>query len=112
MKISITFRHTEPVDAIKDYINEKMDKLTRLAHKPIEAHVVLIEEKHNRTADVTLNAKNLTARGEVTTDDFYASIDGAVSKVEKTLRRFKGKKADGKGFERGLPLAGEDSAPS
>jgi putative sigma-54 modulation protein len=97
MKISITFRHTEPENTLKEYVNDKIDRLTRLVHKPLEAHVVLTEEKHNRTADVTLSAKNLTARGEVTTDDFFASIDGAINKVENALKRFKGRKTSGKG---------------
>lgn len=92
MKISITFRHMEPADSLKSYVSEKLDKLNRLAEKSLEANVVLSREKHNRLADITLSAKNFSARGEASTSDMMASIDGAVNKVEKTLRRHKGKK--------------------
>ncbi len=92
MKVSITFRHMEPSDILKQYVTEKLDKLDKLVRKPTEAHVVLSVEKHNRIADVTLSAKDLTARGEAVSDDMRASIDGAVKKVEKTLARHKEKK--------------------
>lgn len=96
MKISITFRHLEPVDHLKSYVQEKMGKLENLAHKAVEAHVVLTEEKHNRTVEVTLNAKDIQARGAETTDDWMASIDAAIHKVEKTLVRHKERSASGK----------------
>ena len=96
MKVLITFRHMNPTDTLKDYVNDKLNKLNKLVHKPIEANVVLTSEKHNRSADITLSAKNFSARGEVTTSDIMASVDGAVHKVEKSLRRHKEKKKNGK----------------
>jgi putative sigma-54 modulation protein len=41
--------------------------------------------------EITLQVNGLLMRGEEQTEDMYASIDGAVEKVERQVRKFKTK---------------------
>jgi len=81
----------EATDSLKSFANDKVGRINKLFHKPTEAHVVLSLERHMHKADVTLNANGLLMRGEDKSEDMYASIDRAVEKIEKQLRRYHGR---------------------
>ncbi len=87
MKTTITFRHVQSSDALKDHVNAKLEKVEKYVNDPAEVHVVLSVEKGRHTAELILNAKGIQAQGTMTSGDMYTSIDGAVDKIEKTARR-------------------------
>lgn len=91
MPVSVTFRHMEATDSLKSFANDKVSRINKLFHKPTEAHVVLSLERHMHKADVTVNANGLLMRGEDKSEDMYASIDRAVEKIERQLRRYHGR---------------------
>ncbi|RME53442.1 MAG: ribosomal subunit interface protein, partial [Deltaproteobacteria bacterium] len=41
MNISVTFRHMEPSEALKAYVEEKLGKLKKYVIPPVEVNVVL-----------------------------------------------------------------------
>lgn len=92
MKVSITFRHMKSSPAIKDYIKERLIRLDRYEHKAKDVHVILSMERYLHVAEVVLSAKKFRAQGKASTEDMYMSIDDAIAKVEKTLRRHRDKK--------------------
>ena len=65
MDINVTFRHTEPIESLKAYAEEKIAKLDKYLDYPGEAHIVLTVE----------------------TSDMYSAIDQVMDKVEKQLKR-------------------------
>jgi putative sigma-54 modulation protein len=87
MKTTITFRHMKSSPTITGFVKEHLDRLDRYFEKSKEAHVILSVEKYMQIAEVVFTAKGVRATGKSSTQDMYASIDGAVSKVEKTLKR-------------------------
>ena len=87
MKTTITFRHMKSSTTIKDFVKEHLDRLDRYFEKSKEAHVILSVEKYMQIAEVVLTAKGVRATGKSATQDMYTSIDEAVSKVEKVLKR-------------------------
>jgi len=87
MKVSITFRHIQASDALKNFVNERMDRLDKYGRKSKEAHVILSTERHNHNAEVVLSSKGIKATGKASTPDMYSSIEEAIGKVEKALRR-------------------------
>jgi putative sigma-54 modulation protein len=92
MKFSVTFRKMDPTDAIKQYAEEKVKKIKRFFPDPINANVVLALERYQHRADVTITLHNgLVLKGQNTSDDMYSSIDLAMSKIEKQVRRYKDK---------------------
>ncbi len=92
VKVSVTFRHTQPTDALKRYAEDKLHKIGKYFNRPLEAHVVLSVESHARQlAEVTLQSRAMTIHGREETDDLYAAIDLLMDKVEQQIRKYKTK---------------------
>lgn len=97
MKCSVTFRHMKPSDPIREYAEEKVDKLSKLIDKGGEAHVTLSVEKHLHVAHVELLTDgSLRLRGEEKSEDMYGSIDEAVEKIVRQVKRYRDKIRDHK----------------
>ena len=55
MQFSVTFRHMEATDAIKEYAREKVERIRKYFPDPIIAHVVLSTERgYQHCADVNI----------------------------------------------------------
>ncbi|MFC1841311.1 ribosome hibernation-promoting factor, HPF/YfiA family [Thermodesulfobacteriota bacterium] len=92
MDITVTFRHVESSESLKEYAEEKLSKMDKYFDYPIEAHVVLAVEKFRRIADVNLNVNGTVIKAEEETEDMYSSIDQVMDKIEKQVKRFRDKK--------------------
>lgn len=92
MKFSVTFRRMDATDAIKQYAEEKVKKIKRYFPDPISAHVVLGMERYQHRADINISLSNgLVLKGSESSEDMYSSIDLAVGKIERQVRRYKDK---------------------
>ena len=92
MQFSVTFRHMEPTDALKAYAKERMDRIRKYLPDPIACHVVFSTERHNHRIDVNFQLHNgLTVAGHETTENMYSSIDLVIAKIERQVRKYKGK---------------------
>ncbi|MGM0596866.1 MAG: ribosome hibernation-promoting factor, HPF/YfiA family [Myxococcota bacterium] len=92
MQIDVTFRRMDSSEAIKNYLNDKMGKMKKFLSNPCHAHVVLTSERFRNKADVTLNLKNgLMIKGVDSSEDLYYSIDQAMVRIEKQLKKYKEK---------------------
>lgn len=89
MQVHVTFRKLRPTKALKDYAEEKIEKVRKYLEDPITAHIVLESEKDRHRAHVNINAHGIICQGEKTSRDMYASIDGMMDRIEKQLRRHK-----------------------
>ncbi|MCP4230150.1 MAG: ribosome-associated translation inhibitor RaiA [bacterium] len=91
MNVQITGKHIDVTDAMKDYIKKKINKLTRHLRDVIEVSVTLHVERYHHICEINIMADHLQIRGEGDTNDMYTSIDVAVDKIEKQLRRYRDK---------------------
>jgi putative sigma-54 modulation protein len=92
VKVSVTFRHTQPTEALKHYAEEKIHKVGKYFRRPLEAHVVLsVDSRQRQTAEVTLQARGLTLHGREETNDLYSAIDLLIDKIEQQIRKHKTK---------------------
>src|ERR1700733_6942970 len=92
MQFAVTFRHMEPTDALKAYARERMERVKKYLPDPIACHVVLSTERHNPRIDVTFQLHNgLSVAGHETTENMYSSIDLCIAKIERQVRKYKGK---------------------
>ena len=87
MDITVTFRHTEPIESLKTYAEEKISKIKKYVDSPIEAHIVLTVEKFRHQADVTLNLNGTLIKAVEETVDMYSAIDQVMDKTEKQVKR-------------------------
>lgn len=119
MRLIIQGRNIEVTDLLRQYIEKKVGKLDRYLSTIDEAHVDLAVERTKSAEDrqvvqLTLKDGGAILRAEERTGDMFASLDAALDKIRRQIRRYKGKQQDrwhGK-LKGKPPLEGyEESAP-
>jgi len=120
MNISVTGRHVDVTDAMRAYAEEKVAKLDKYLPDNSDASIVLGVEKYRHKAEIQINVNGILIQAQEETDEMYASIDKALDKLSRRLRRYKEKlKAKkGRGEEKVLapaepaePLSPEERIP-
>ncbi|MBM4389364.1 MAG: ribosome-associated translation inhibitor RaiA [Deltaproteobacteria bacterium] len=91
MQVSVTFRHMEAAEAVKEYAMTKMARFKKYLYHPAEASIVLTREKHRIMAEITLTSQRFSFKGQEETEDAYSAIDLVVDKVERQLVKRKEK---------------------
>lgn len=92
MKCSVTFRHMDSSESVKRYAEERVDKLTKVIDRGVEAQVVLEASKHLFTVHVELITDgSLLMRGIDTSEDLKSSIDAAVERILRQAKRYRAK---------------------
>jgi putative sigma-54 modulation protein len=99
MKIPITFRQIEPTEGIKEYTYDKIRKVKKYLHMPVDAKVILRNERGYYLAEVTISAGKYTFKGIGKSQVIKGSIDQMMDKIERQIRRVKGKLKTKKGEE-------------
>jgi len=87
MDITVTFRHTEPIESLKTYAEEKISKIKKYLDSPMEAHIVLTVEKFRHQADATVSVNGARIKAVEETGDMYSAIDQVIDKIEKQVKR-------------------------
>ena len=93
MKITIRGEKLEITEAMKKYAEEKLAKLDKYFEnsEEITGKVVFKLNGHKQKVEITVPIKSLILRVEETGEDFYATIDTAVDKLERQIRKNKTK---------------------
>jgi len=92
MQINVTGHHLEITQALRDYVTDKFARLERHFDHLLSAHVVLKTEGRAHEAEATVNVGGgprlfAQERGQ----DLYAAIDSMADKLDRQVRRHKGK---------------------
>jgi putative sigma-54 modulation protein len=98
MQVSVTFRHVDPTDALRTHAEEKLVRLKKYLHRPVEAHVILSVSKDRHVAEIALQADHESLFAKEVTADLYSAIDLAVTKLEHQAQRLKQKRETHKGL--------------
>ncbi len=91
MQINVTFRHTDPSEALRSYAEEKLLRLKKYMEEPIEANIVLQVEKFRHIAEVSLDSNGMRINATEETNDMYSAIDMVVDKLEAQIKKQKEK---------------------
>lgn len=91
MDITLQARNMELSDSLKEYVNKKLDKLSKYFRYTLQVQVMLRTEKDRQIAEVTIPVNDFILRGEDETDDIYASVDRVVDKLERQIHKYKTK---------------------
>jgi len=95
MDITVTGRKMNVSDALKAYVEQKLNSSLKVfSISPMRVEVVLRKEKNPSNpkpavAEVTLYTKGHIIRTEEAEEDMYAAIDVAAAKTERQLRKYK-----------------------
>jgi putative sigma-54 modulation protein len=91
MQISVTFRHVDSNEEIKEYAQEKLARLKKYMDAPMNLQVILTQEKHRHRVEVLLKSDGLSITAEEETGDFFSSIDAVIDNLERQLKKQKQK---------------------
>lgn len=102
MKLVIHGKNIEITDAIREYVNQKIEKaVNHFQNLTTEVDVHLSVARNPRinpkqAAEVTIYANGTVIRAEESSDNLYASIDLVADKIARNLRKYKEKRLDQK----------------
>jgi putative sigma-54 modulation protein len=94
MQVSITARHTEIDDAIKNYVMEKLSKLQKYTSKIVDIKVIFDIQGFRHIAEIILTMKGRNMVVEEEAGGLNEAFDVALDKMQKRVRRYWGKKKD------------------
>ena len=91
MKIKITGKELKITDAINDYVERKLDRISKY-FEDSEADVVVRTERNAQIAEIKVSANGDIYRAVTEDRDLYASIDKDIDILEGQIRKAKTKK--------------------
>lgn len=94
MQLNVSGHHIEITDALRSYVESKMERLERHCDLISDVHCILSVEKLRHKAEAKVNVNGDTVFAETTEEDMYAAIDGLVDKLDRRVRKRKEKLVD------------------
>lgn len=94
MNIKVTGKNIEITDAIREYVESKADRLEKFENANTELNVVCSIEREEQIVELQLSHNGDFVKIEERNNDLYASIDLALDRLERQMRKDKEKKAD------------------
>ncbi len=93
MEIVIHGDKIKVTKAMREYIEEKLDKLNKYLENSdnVRANVIVKVKGHEQTVEITIPLKTFILRSEETKEDFYAAVDKTIDVLERQIRKNKTK---------------------
>jgi putative sigma-54 modulation protein len=99
MNLTISGHHLEVTPALREYVINKLDRVTRHFDQVVDINVTLTVEKQKekerrQKAEVNLHVKGRDIHVEHANGDLYAAIDALVDKLDRQVCRHKDRVQD------------------
>ena len=91
MQINLTGHHLDLTDALRNYVNDKFQRLERHFDHINNVHVVLEVEKVRQKAEAKLNVNGGEIFATSEEEVMYAAIDSLVDKLDRQVIKHKEK---------------------
>ena len=93
MNIVITGKELKATEAIKEYVEKKLERIERYFEgEEINASVTIKSQREMQIAEMQISVKGYNIRAVTETKDLYASIDKDIDILEGQIRKIKTKK--------------------
>lgn len=92
MNIKITGKELKATEAIKDYIERKMERLVKYFGEDFDVTATIKTEGNEQVAELHVAVEGNTLRAVTAHRDLYASIDRDIDILEGQVRKMKTKK--------------------
>ena len=101
MQINLTGHHVDITPALRDYVNNKFQKIQRYFSNITNVHVILsVDKKFQQKAEANVHLARAEIFAESEADDMYAAIDLLIDKLDRQVLKHKEKmKQHGDGEE-------------
>lgn len=94
MNLEVHGHQIEVTDALRNYANEKFQRLGRHFDYPFDSRIQLSIDKPNHCAEGTLTANGRSVHAEASAPTMYAAIDMLVDKLDRSLQKVKERMID------------------
>jgi len=91
MEVMITGKQLDVTPALKEYVENRAKKIEKYTTNITKAIFTLKVEKYRHLAEVLVKVNGFILQSEQETDEMYASVDKAMSKIERQLKKHKEK---------------------
>lgn len=89
MKFQYTEKKVKLPESVHAYAEKKVTKLERYFNAETEAVIAFSVEKNLNKVELTLHVASTYFRASEATSDMFASIDAAVTAIERQIRKYK-----------------------
>ena len=94
MQVSVSGHHLEVTEALRGYVEAKVEKIGRHFDLVSDVHCILTVEKLRHKAEATVSMNGDKIYADAVEEDMYAAIDGLVDKLDRRVRKHKEKLLD------------------
>ena len=91
MNINITGHHVDVTSSLRNYVENKMEKLERHFEHVKKIHVILTMEKDLGKAEATIHVNRGDIYADAKHEDMYAAIDSLIGKLDRQIKKHKEK---------------------
>lgn len=91
MQVSVTGRHVEVTEAMKQHVDDKINKIKRHFDHVNDVHVILTVEKLEQKAEATVQISGAKLFADDVQEDMYVAIDNMVDKLDRQIIKHKEK---------------------
>ena len=96
MTINLTGRQVDLDDALREYVEKKVQKLEQHGARLQDVHVTLSMAKSDAVTEVSVIIDRNPIVAKDHANDFFQSIDGVIAKIERQVMRLRGKRVGSK----------------
>jgi putative sigma-54 modulation protein len=94
MNLTISGHHLEVTPAIRDYVQNKLERITRHFDQVIDSHVILAidnltEKEKRQKAEINLQVSGKMMHVESAAQDLYAAIDMLMDRLDRQVLKYK-----------------------
>lgn len=96
MQVNVSGHHLDITDALKSYVDTKLERLERHFDRITNVNVILKVEKQRQKAEATIRISGGEVFADAQAEDLYAAIDLLADKLDRQLIKRKEKSKDRK----------------
>jgi putative sigma-54 modulation protein len=96
MQVNVSGHHLEVTDALRSYVDTKLERLERHFDRITNVNVILRVEKQRQKAEATIRISGGEVFADAEADDLYSAIDLLADKLDRQLIKRKEKSKDRK----------------
>ena len=89
MNIHMTFKHMDATEALKTHVNDQSERIKKFVPMQSEATWTFYVDADVHTADLRVHGPHIDYFAQAKSPNLYQSIDQAIDKIERQLKKHK-----------------------
>ena len=94
MQLNVSGHHVEVTEALRIYVQSKIEKVGRHFDLVSDVNCILTVEKLRHKAESTVRVSGRTIHADAIDEDMYAAIDAMADKLQRRVRKQKERARD------------------